>query len=158
LSECSQEPPPPTDACPNLGGDQPEGFQCEPESETETRDLEPLLDCATDTVTTLHQERTRTQEFNAETQEWAFGEWSEWATVDQTVVDATDEQCPPEEPILPPEEPILPPNPPAPPENPTLPATGASPYLTGLALLGGLILTAGSALLVRSRKVRVPRA
>jgi LPXTG-motif cell wall-anchored protein len=151
--ECPQEPPPPTDACPNLGGDQPEGFQCEPETDTETRDLGPLLDCDAGTITTLHQERSRTQTFNEETQEWEWGDFSDWETVDTTVEDATAADCPvdnPPEPILPPEEPPAP--------APTLPNTGASPYLTALGLMGGLILTAGSALFMRSRKVRVPKA
>lgn len=151
--ECPPFNPPPTDACPNLGGDQPEGFQCEPETDTETRDLGPLLDCDAGTITTLHQERSRTQTFNEETQEWEWGDFSDWETVDTTVEDATAADCPvdnPPEPILPPEEPPAP--------APTLPNTGASPYLTALGLMGGLILTAGSALFMRSRKVRVPKA
>jgi len=150
-----EECPPfqPTDECPELDGDQPPGFQCEPNSETETRDLGPLLDCDAGTITTLHQERTRTEEFNADTQTWSFGPFSDWETVDTTVEDATAEDCPVDNPP----EPIV--DPPVDnPENPTLPNTGSSPYLTALALMGGLILTAGSALLMRGRKVRVPKA
>jgi LPXTG-motif cell wall-anchored protein len=144
----------PTDECPDLDGDQPEGFQCTPETETETRDLGPLLDCDAGTITTLHQERSRTQTFNADTQEWEWGAFSEWETVSTDTDEATAEDCPvdnPPEPIVDP--PVK--NPPAP---TTLPNTGSSPYLTALALMGGLILTAGSALFMRGRKVRVPRA
>lgn len=149
----------PTDECPDLDGDQPEGFQCLPESETETRDLGPLLDCEAGTLTTLHQERTRTQTFNADTQEWEWGAFSEWVTVDETVVDATEDDCPvdPPDPIVDP--PVV--DPPAPvvdPPAPTLPNTGTSPYLTALGLMGALILAAGSTLFMRGRKVRVPRA
>jgi LPXTG-motif cell wall-anchored protein len=144
-----------TDECEELPGDQPPGFQCEALSETETQDLGPLLDCDAGTLTTLHQERTRTQEFNADTQMWEWGAFSEWETVDQTVVDATEVDCPIDNPPNPPEPIVDPPvNPPA----PILPNTGSSPYLTALALMGGLILTAGSAVFMRFRKVRVPRA
>jgi LPXTG-motif cell wall-anchored protein len=148
----------PTDECEELPGDQPEGFQCEALSETETQDLGPLLDCDAGTLTTLHQERSRTQTFNAETQEWEWGAFSEWETVDTTVVDATEEDCPVDNPPNPPEPIVDPPvnNPPS--ETPTLPNTGSSPYLTALALMGGLLMTAGSAVFLRSRKVRVPRA
>jgi LPXTG-motif cell wall-anchored protein len=144
----------PTDECPELDGDQPPDFQCEPETETETRDLAPLLDCEAVTITTLHQERTRTEVFNEETGEFELiDNWTDWVTVDSDVVDATPEQCPPGEPI------IDPPAPPAPPaETPTLPATGSSPYLSGLALMGALLLAAGSTLFMRSRKVRVSKA
>jgi LPXTG-motif cell wall-anchored protein len=152
--ECPPFQPPPTDACPGLDGDQPDGFQCEPDSETQTRDLGPLVDCAADTVTTLHQERTRTQEFNADTQEWEWGAFSDWTTVDTTVVDANDVQCPPEEPINPP----TPPTPPAPPEQPILPNTGSPAFLGALGLMGAMVLAAGSTLFMRSRKVRVPKA
>jgi len=151
--------PGPTDECPELPGDQAEGFQCEPLTETETRDLGPLLDCDAGTITTLHQERTRTQTFNAETQLWEWGAFSDWETVDTTVEDATEVDCPvdnPPDPIVDP--PPAPPAPPAPPETPTLPATGSSPYLTALGLMGALILAAGSTLFMRSRKVRVPKA
>jgi len=145
----------PGDECPDLPGEQPADFQCLPESETETRDLGPLLDCEAGTITTLHQERTRTQTFNADAQEWEWGPFSDWETVDQTVVDATEVDCP---------EPIVdPPNPPEPVvdppvETPTLPNTGTSPYLTALGLMGALILAAGSTVFMRSRKVRVPKA
>ena len=149
--ECPQTPP--DDACPGLDGDQAEGFQCEPESETEQRDLEPLLDCAAGTVTTVHQERTRTQEFNAETQEWEWGAFSDWADVGSDSVDATEAQCP-ETPINPPK----PPNPPAPPEEPILPNTGSPAFLGALGLMGAMVLAAGSTLFMRSRKVRVPKA
>lgn len=149
VNECTQEPPP-DDACPGLDGDQPVGFQCEPESETETRDLGPLLDCDAGTLTTLHQERSRTQTFNADTQEWEWGAFSDWETVDSTVEDATDQDCPVDIPI----DPIV--DPPA--ETPTLPNTGVSPYLSALGLMGALILAAGSTLFMRSRKVRVPKA
>jgi LPXTG-motif cell wall-anchored protein len=147
----------PTDECEELPGDQPEGFQCLPESETETQDLGPLLDCEAGTLTTLHQERTRTQTFNADTQEWEWGAFSEWETVDTTVVDATEEDCPvvvPPDPIVDPPAPVVDP----PVETPTLPNTGTSPYLTALGLMGALILAAGSTLFMRGRKVRVPRA
>lgn len=145
----------PTDECDELPGDQPPDFQCEPEVVEETRDLGPLLDCDAGTITTLHQMRTKTQTFNAETQTWEEGEFTPWETVDTTVEDATAEDCPVDNPP----EPIVDPpvdNPPG--ENPTLPNTGSSPYLTALALMGGLILTAGSALFMRGRKVRVPKA
>jgi LPXTG-motif cell wall-anchored protein len=67
--------------------------------------------------------------------------------------------------VIPP-GPINPPAPPAPgpPQanppatGPVLPSTGVEDYLGGLALLGGLMLAAGSALLRRSRKVGVPTA
>jgi len=153
---------PPTDECPDLDGDQPPGFQCEPDSDTETRDLGPLLDCVAGTITTLHQERSRIQTFDAEAQEWVFGAFSDWETVDTTVEDATEVDCPPGEPILPPAPPappvVNPPAPQAPPEAPTLPATGSPALLSGLALMGALLLAAGSTLFMRSRKVRVPKA
>jgi len=161
IGECPPFPGP-TDECPELPGDQPEGFQCEPLTDTETRDLGPLLDCVAGTITTLHQERTRTQTFDAEAQEWVWGAFSDWVTVDTTVVDATEQDCPPGEPILPPAPPappvVNPPAPQAPPEAPTLPATGSPALLSGLALMGALLLAAGSTLFMRSRKVRVPKA
>jgi hypothetical protein len=149
------------DECEELPGDQPEGFQCEPLTETETRDVGPTVDCDTETVTTLHQERTRTQVFVAEPPpgEWVWGDWSEWMTVDTTVVPTTEEQCP-GEPIDPPNPPNPPePTPPAPvdPPNPTLPDTGAEDYLGGLALLSGLILAGASALIWRSRRIGLPQ-
>jgi LPXTG-motif cell wall-anchored protein len=49
-------------------------------------------------------------------------------------------------------DPILPPPLPPPPTNPPLPNTGAQAYLTQLALLGGLVLVLGVALLGRSRR------
>jgi len=51
------------------------------------------------------------------------------------------------QPIVPP-PPVNPPNPP----NPPLPNTGAQPYMAQLALLGGLVLALGLALLGRSRR------
>lgn len=151
----------PTDECPDLPGDQPAGFQCEPLTDTETRDLGPLLDCVAGTITTLHQERTRTQTFDADAQEWVDA-FSGWVTVDTTVVDATEEDCPviPPEPVVDPPEPVVDPPVGTPPVEapPTLPATGTSPYLTALGLMGALILAAGSTLFMRSRKVRVPKA
>jgi LPXTG-motif cell wall-anchored protein len=148
LGECPGEVPP--DECVDLPGNQPPGFQCTPESETETQDLGPLLDCDAGTITTLHQERTRTQTFDAETQEWVWGAFSDWETVDTTEVDATEVDCP----VDPPVEPVVDP----PVETPTLPNTGVSPYLTALGLMGALILAAGSTLFMRFRKVRVPKA
>jgi len=145
----------PGDECPDLPGEQPADFQCLPNSETETRDLGPLLDCEAGTITTLHQERSRTEVFDAETQTWSWGAFSDWETVDSTVDDATEVDCPvddPDDPIVDPPEPVV--DPPA----PTLPNTGTSPYLTALGLMGALILAAGSTLLMRSRKVRVPKA
>jgi hypothetical protein len=154
-SECVQAPP---DECEELPGDQPEGFQCEPITETETRDVGPTLDCDAGTITTLHQERTRTQVFVADPPPgaWVFEDWSDWVTVDQTVEQATEDDCP-GEPIDPPAP--NPPNPPAPvdPPNPTLPDTGAEDYLGGLALLSGLILAGASALIWRSRRMGLPQ-
>lgn len=157
IGECP--PFPGVDDCPELPGDQPEGFQCEPLTETQTRDVGPTVDCETDTVTTLHQERTRTQVFVAEPPpgEWVWGDWSEWVTVDTTVVPATNDQCP--GPINPPPPNPPEPTPPAPvnPPSPTLPDTGAEDYLGGLALLSGLILAGASALIWRSRRMGLPQ-
>ena len=148
-------PFPGDDACPELPGDQEEGFQCDPITETETQDVGPVLDCDAGTITTLHQERTRTQVFDEGTQTWSFGEWSDWVTVDTTVEDATAEDCP-DDPIDPPNPPN--PNPPAPvdPPAPTLPETGAGDYL-GLGALGALLLAGASALLWRSRRIGLPQ-
>ncbi len=143
-AECVQSPI--IDDCPDLAGDQPVGFQCFPLEETEQRDVGPTLDCDTETVTTLHQERTRTQTFDDQTQTWSFGDWSDWTTVSETVDPATDQQC--GGPIDPPE----PPDPVDPPE-PTLPNTGAGDYLGGLAALSGLLLAAAGTVLFRSRKI-----
>jgi LPXTG-motif cell wall-anchored protein len=145
-AECPQEP---VDECEELPGDQPPGFQCEPI--TETRDVGPTLDCEAGTITTLHQERTQT--FDEATQTWSFGDW---VTVDTTVEEATEEDCP-GEPIDPPNPPNPnPPNPPAPPTDPTLPETGAGDYL-GLGMLGALLLAGASALLWRSRRIGLPQ-
>jgi LPXTG-motif cell wall-anchored protein len=153
LVNCPGYVPPPEDACQNLDGDQPEGFQCEPDSQRQTRDLGPLLDCDAGTLTTLHQERTRTQDFDAETQEWVWGDWSDWATFDTTVDDATAEDCPEGPPPPPGPGPEGPPAGNPPPGPTVLPNTGSPAYLASLAVLGGLILSAGGALFVRSRKV-----
>lgn len=145
----------PDDECPNLDGVQPPGFQCEADTETQTRDVGPLLDCDAGTVTTLHQERTRTQEFVDGA--WVWGDWSEWVTVGTDVEDATSDQCP-GEPVNPPPPPP-PPNPPTPtPPTPVLPNTGSGADMGGMALLSGLLLAAGSALLVRRRKLGATRA
>lgn len=153
IGECP--PFPGDDECPELPGDQPPGFQCEPLTETQTRDVGPTLDCVAGTITTLHQERTRTQEFVDGA--WVFGDWSDWVTVDTTVEQATEEDCP--GPIEPPNPNPPNPNPPAPvdPPSPTLPETGAEDYLGGLGLLSGLILAGASALIWRSRRMGLPR-
>lgn len=155
LSDCNNQPP--VDDCVDLPGDQPDGFQCEPLTETEQRDVGPTLDCDAGTITTLHQERTRSQVFDAGTQTWSFGDWSDWVTVDQTVEQATEQDCPddPIDPIDPP-APVDPPQPVDPPD-PTLPDTGAEDYLGGLALLSGLILAGASALIWRSRRLGLPQ-
>lgn len=163
IGECPLFPGP--DECPDLPGDQPVGFPCEPLTETETRDVGPIVDCPAGTVTTLHQERTRTQEFVDGA--WVFGEWSAWVTVDTTVVEATDEQCPvtvePPNPIVDPPAPPNPPNPPSPPNPvvsppaPVLPQTGPGDHLGGIALLMGLALAAGAVLLRRSSRIGLPR-
>ena len=57
----------------------------------------------------------------------------------------------PTEPFFPPPEPPEPPEPPTPP-TPPLPKTGASAYLTQLALLGGLALLIGMALALSGRR------
>jgi LPXTG-motif cell wall-anchored protein len=59
-----------------------------------------------------------------------------------------------------PPEPIIdpPPAPPAPPETPTLPNTGSPALLSSLGLMGALLLAAGSTLLMRARRIRVPKA
>lgn len=177
IGECP--PFPGVDDCPDLPGDQPVDFQCEPLSERETQDVGPIVDCPADTVTTLHQERTRTQTFVDGA--WVFGDWTPWTTFDTTVVEATDAQCPPEV-VLPP-DPVNPPNPPNPPvvnpPNPVnppvvnppapvnpppapvsaptvLPQTGGEEILGALALLTGLAMLAGAGLVRRSRKLGVP--
>lgn len=158
LGECP--PFPGVDECPELPGDQEEGFQCEPLSETDTRDVGPTVDCPAGTVTTLHQERTRTQEFVDGA--WVWGAWSEWVTVDTTVVDTTEEQCPTVDPPGPVVDPPPPPNPPEPPSPvvnppaPVLPQTGLSDYLGAIALLTGLALTGGLLLLRRSSRIGTP--
>ena len=146
--------PIPEDECEELPGDQPEGFQCEPLDERETRDLQPLLDCEGGTITVIHQERTRVQEFLDGL--WVFGEWSEWIEFDRTVTDAPAEDCAIDPPIVDPPDPVDPPAPVVDP--PTLPNTGSPAMLGTLGLMGALLLAAGSTLLMRARKVRVPRA
>lgn len=150
------------DECPELPGNQPEGFQCEPLDERETRDLSPVLDCVGGTITVIHEERNRVQEFVDGA--WVWGAWSDWTEFDRTVTDAPAEDCavdnPP--PVVDPPAPII--DPPAPIVDPpaetppTLPNTGSPAMLGTLGLMGALILAAGSTLLMRSRKVRVPRA
>lgn len=88
---------PPPDACPDLPGNQPERTDCTPpKDDRETRDLPGVVDCSTDTYTVQHQERTR--EYSWDGDSWESGVWSEWATYDTTVTEATDEQCPPQTP------------------------------------------------------------
>ena len=92
LKFCGSEPP--TDACPELSGNQPMGTDCtQPKDDRETRDLPGVVNCDTDTYTVEHQERTR--EYSWDGDSWEPGEWSEWKTYDTTVTPATDEQCPP---------------------------------------------------------------
>ena len=86
-------PPPPTDACPNLPGDQPSGFQCEPKTEHEARQMNQVPDCEAGTITTLNQERTRTQEFvNGQ---WVWGAWSEWTTTSSSTTPVPPGTCVP---------------------------------------------------------------
>lgn len=68
----------------------------EPDTEKDYRDVPQAPDCEAGTVTTLHQERTRT-----ETSEGVWGPWSEWQTVDSSTREATAEECPPEIPEQP---------------------------------------------------------
>ena len=90
--QCPEEPP--TDACPELSGNQPMGTDCtQPKDDRETRDLPGVVNCDMDTYTVEHQERTR--EYSWDGDSWEPGEWSEWKTYDTTVTPATDEQCPP---------------------------------------------------------------
>jgi LPXTG-motif cell wall-anchored protein len=154
--------PAPEDECAELPGDQPDGFQCEPLDERETRDLQPLLDCDGGTITVVHEERTRIQELIEGV--WVFGEWSEWAEYDRTVTEAPAEDCAivdPPDPIVDPPNPIVdPPNPivDPPAETPTLPNTGSPAMLGALGLMGALILAAGATLLMRARKLGAPGA
>ena len=84
----------PTDACPDLDGNQPPGTDCtQPADDRETRDLPGVVDCESDTYTVEHQERTR--EYSWDGDSWEPGAWSDWTTYDTTVTEATDEQCPP---------------------------------------------------------------
>lgn len=64
----------------------------EPETETEHRS-HATTDCANDTVTTVHQRRTRT-----EVSDGVWGLWSEWTTHQTERRDATDAECAPPEP------------------------------------------------------------
>ena len=96
VTEATDEqcPPPPTDACPALDGNQPPGTDCtQPADDRETRDLPGVVDCESDTYTVEHQERTR--EYSWDGDSWEPGAWSDWTTYDTTVTEATDEQCPP---------------------------------------------------------------
>ena len=91
--QCPDEPP--TDACPDLPGDQPMGTDCtQPEDDRQTRDLPGVVDCQDETYTVEHQERTR--EYSWDGDSWEPGPWSDWTTYDTTVTPATDEQCPDE--------------------------------------------------------------
>ncbi len=168
LAECA--PPAQVDECPNLEGFQPVGFRCEPRTDIDRRNLGPTVNCPADTVTTLHQEQTRTERLVNGV--WVFGEYTPWVTVRTTVVEATDAQCPPEvvlppdplnppnppnPPVVNPPNPVNPPAPPAPVAPPTvLPQTGGEEILGALALLTGLALLAGAGLVRRSRKLGVP--
>ena len=93
---CDDEPPGgETDECPELDGNQPEGTICLPPANAEQRD-NTSLDCPTDTVTTVFEERTEGFEFNFETNEWDSTGFSDWEVVDTDTRPANNQECPPE--------------------------------------------------------------
>ena len=91
---CEDEPTT-TDECPELDGNQPEGTICLPPANAEQRD-DASLDCPTDTVTTVFEERTENFAFNFETNEWESTGFSDWDEVRTETRPANNEECPPE--------------------------------------------------------------
>lgn len=70
----------------------------QPPKDKEQRNVTNPPNCDDKTVTTLHQERSRSYVWDGDS--WEPGPWSDWVTVSETVRDATVRECPP--PPLPP--------------------------------------------------------
>ena len=72
------------------------GDEIPPEpSNTENRD-NTSVDCPTDTVTTVFEERSENFEFNEETGQWESTGFSDWEVVDTDTRPANNQECPPE--------------------------------------------------------------
>lgn len=64
-----------------------------PENKIEYRDASSL-NCEADLVTTTKEARLNEPVYNAETNTWVDGAWTDWTLVESTVRPATDEECP----------------------------------------------------------------
>lgn len=88
----------------------------QPSADRQTRDVVGAPDCATLTVTTQHQARTRSYVWDGSS--YVPGPWGEWVTTSTDTRAATAQECPPTVRPEPPAPPV-PPTPPAPPTPPT---------------------------------------
>lgn len=85
---------PPVDACPQLDGDQPTGFQCGPHLKNRPRDIEGQPDCVTHMVTVFHQSQQVIEEFVNGA--WVYPDWPvAWTTDSTSQRPTTAQECPP---------------------------------------------------------------
>ena len=84
-------PPPPTDECADLPGDQPAGTSCTPPPAIQTAESTNQSVCGQDVVVTSTLETTTPYVFDAQTNEWVLGEPQEQTTTSETPV--TAEEC-----------------------------------------------------------------